>query len=185
MGTCRVSAHHGVPLIPPPCPHNHPAKGGAYAHLKLTRCRPSRRLVTRASSSCSCRDRDEEESASARWNVCTVCVCACACMQRGPSGHGAVIWSTRCQCGPPLLPLHPPQLFSAAAVVLSGDTPRSFKWSFQTSALPPSRSAAQLTPGRDGGTTNHKINFGGCSISKEINFCDQWIMVSLWHYVMN
>lgn len=114
-----------------------------------------------------------------------VCKCTCVGMFVYVCACNKVHLATELSSGAPGVSVAhaPPPL--AAAVLLSGDTPAHLNG--RPNFLPATSIAlgGLTNPSCGDRTANHKINFSRCSISKEINFCDRWIIVSLWHYIRN
>lgn len=114
-----------------------------------------------------------------------VCMCTCVGMFVYVCACNKVHLAAELSSGAPGVSVaHAPPPF-AAAVLLSGDTPAHLNGPPNFLSVTSITLSGLTNPSCDDRMTNHEINFSRCSTSKEINFCDQWVIVSLWHYIIN
>lgn len=85
---------------------------------------------------------------------------------------------------PPNPHLLPPAAF-AATVLLSCDTPVHLNGTLNFLSVSAVTLSGLTNSGCGDRMTKHGIHLSRCSISKEINFCDQCLIVSLCRYIMN
>lgn len=95
--------------------------------------------------------------------------------------HQVSAWHMHPHLTPHLLP---PAAF-AATVLLSCDTPVHLNGTLNFLSVSAVTLSGLTNSGCGDRMTNHEIHLSRCSISKEINFCDQCLIVSLCRYIMN